>query len=59
MYLYLVLILSFSEFQDEDMESETGSSDGDEPKDVPPLLPLSNGLHPHNFAALFASASGN
>jgi len=39
-------------------ESESGSSDGDEPKDVPALLPLTpNGLLPSNFAALFASAS--
>ena len=38
--------------------SESGSSDGDDQKDVPGLLPLSNGFLPPNFAALLASATG-
>ena len=38
--------------------SETGSSDGEDQKEVPGLLPLSNGFLPPNFAALLASATG-
>ncbi|XP_021944382.1 serum response factor homolog isoform X2 [Folsomia candida] len=42
-----------------DGESESGSSDAEDPmKEVPPpLIPLTNGLIPANFAALFASAT--
>ena len=38
--------------------SETGSSDGEDQKEVPGLLPLSNGFLPPNFAALLATATG-
>ena len=44
----------------QDDESESMSSDGgDDPKEMPPLLPLNNGtVLPSSFASLVASASG-